>query len=164
MYHSSKTCYYRDQAQLLSVIYGVRMAVLKWLIFCFSSPPLPAPLMDAHSWDQWSEKNCAVHLFTVLVHMVLLFHQGCQRKKKHNGWKFLIKLGAEAVLVTQVKSSSPCIPRKLSYQQILISSLASPLVSDSMWLSFIEHNGEASQTRRNSSHSEEVWQQQSIRG
>ena len=48
---------------------------------------------------------------------------------------------------------------------MLISSLVSPLVSDSMWLSCIEHNGEASQqARRNSSHSEEVCQQQSIGG
>lgn len=49
--NSSEACYKRDQAQLLRMIYGICMAVLKWLILCFSSPQLPVPLMDAHSWD-----------------------------------------------------------------------------------------------------------------
>lgn len=71
----------------------------------------------------------------------------CQ-KEKNNRWKSLIRLGAETVPVTYVKSSSTCIPRKISYQYMIISSLASPLLSDSMWLSCREHNVEASQQAR----------------
>lgn len=64
--NSSKACYQRDQAQLLRMIYGICMAVLKWLILCFSSLQLPVPLMDAHSWDLWCEKDCVVYLFPAL--------------------------------------------------------------------------------------------------
>lgn len=49
--NSSKSCYHRDQAQLLRITYGICMTVLKWLILYFSSPQLPVPLMDAHCWD-----------------------------------------------------------------------------------------------------------------
>lgn len=64
--NSSKSCYQRDQAQL-RMIYGICMAVLKWLILCFSSPQLPIPLMDAPYWDLWCEKDCVVYLFSLFV-------------------------------------------------------------------------------------------------
>lgn len=70
------------------------------------------------------------------------------KKKKNSRWKSLIRLEAETVLVTYAKSCSTCIPRKTSYQQMIISSLASPLGSDSMWLSCREHSVGATQQAR----------------
>lgn len=64
--NSSKSCYQRDQVQLLRMIYEICMAVLKWLILYFSSPQLLVPLMDTHSWDLWCEKDCVVYLFPAL--------------------------------------------------------------------------------------------------
>lgn len=64
--NSPKACYHWDQAQCFRMIYGICMAVLKWLILCFSSPQLSVPLKNAYYWDLWCEKDCVVHLFPAL--------------------------------------------------------------------------------------------------
>lgn len=82
-YRSSRSCYHKDQAQLLRMIYGIHMAVIRWLIHRFSSPPQSVSLMDAHSWGPWCKKDCAVYLFPTWVYMILLFCQGLPKRKKH---------------------------------------------------------------------------------